>query len=620
MNQRTDERVSDPKKLNMSTSSPASSPGGSSSSGVSPLLHHRNVRRTQHQLSQEPATSGHHLSPSQVAQNKKLSRRWSLDNLNDTFVEGGAVGGVGMREGYVRDLRKQHQSSLTSIKDEEYPYMLSGGEEGAAVPPQFKTQLSPKKHVKGARRILNQRGRSGSMELTGCGFGAKLGQKPNHRLHGRLVSKSPFSSSVDISVVPEDNVIAHVSSPGKGMVAGKRSGSPGSISPSSSSTSGFSPSKVPLETKSGAAKAFLRQRSSSLPRILPPIFDQDTGEVSGERRSDSASQQQERQSTVVAREMQKFVCRQAIDVSTLLPLPFPTNWRQGKALFKLNDNVSASPNSSPCRKASLLGPLKRRKQLKLLISNVAKVHGIFLVIKQTSPNLYSEFLATLRLDVANSNDREQEADTQAQEESLKILQADSSLSIANDNKLQGQLASLTSMAALPFSVITLGMLDLDRIVFRYQDDRDRERRASVSAAEEPIGLCLSGFNSCSRVGSPLLDIYSILLQACQLEDFNPDSGFFSLMLQEYHSTLARTNTLLRNPVGSLNLTLQELTEDVKAYFSAGAVLCLAKEISRKKSAVAANGNSETKTPASEEEFPEGFTKSLSDMKRIIDGI
>ena len=263
------------------------------------------------------------------------------------------------------------------------------------------------------------------------------------------------------------------------------------------------------------------------------------------------------------------------------------------------------------------------------MSNVAKIHGIFLAVKQTSPNLYSEFLATLHLDVANnSNDRDQEADCQAQAEALKILQGEPSLSIdPGDNKLQGQVASLTSLSALPFSVITHGMLDLDRVVFRYQDDRDRERRASVttSSNDEPMSVCLSGFNSNSRVGSPLLDIYSILLQACQLEDFQPDNSFFSLLLQEYHCTLARTNTLLRSPAGALNLTLQELTQDVKSYFKAGAVLSLAKELDRKKSAVGANGNSELKAGSCDEEdlgdtSAELVAKSLSDMKRIIDGI
>ena len=42
----------------------------------------------------------------------KLSRRWSLDNIN-------------CKEGYVKDLRKQHQAQQVGQRDEAYPFMMS---------------------------------------------------------------------------------------------------------------------------------------------------------------------------------------------------------------------------------------------------------------------------------------------------------------------------------------------------------------------------------------------------------------------------------------------------------------------------------------------------------------
>ena len=47
----------------------------------------------------------------------KLSRRWSLDNLAPNSA----------REGYVRDLRRQHKAAQQShaAMDEGYPFMLT---------------------------------------------------------------------------------------------------------------------------------------------------------------------------------------------------------------------------------------------------------------------------------------------------------------------------------------------------------------------------------------------------------------------------------------------------------------------------------------------------------------
>ena len=82
-------------------------------------------------------------------------------------------------------------------------------------------------------------------------------------------------------------------------------------------------------------------RSSSLPRILPPILDHD-GQEDDESLSNfedpnynseaggrlAALKQMDQTSNLIVREMQKFVCRHASDVSQVLPLPLPANSRQ----------------------------------------------------------------------------------------------------------------------------------------------------------------------------------------------------------------------------------------------------------------------------------------------------
>ena len=55
--------------------------------------------------SRRPSSSSNRPRP-------KLSRRWSLDNINS-------------KEGYVKDLRKQHQAQQVGQRDEAYPFMMS---------------------------------------------------------------------------------------------------------------------------------------------------------------------------------------------------------------------------------------------------------------------------------------------------------------------------------------------------------------------------------------------------------------------------------------------------------------------------------------------------------------
>lgn len=79
-----------------------------------------------------------------------LNRRWSLDNLS--FVDS--------KEGYIRDLRKQQQlqHGLVTIRDEEYPFMVTeqedkGGTAGVKVEQEANVPTSRILHHKVGLRI-----------------------------------------------------------------------------------------------------------------------------------------------------------------------------------------------------------------------------------------------------------------------------------------------------------------------------------------------------------------------------------------------------------------------------------------------------------------------------------
>ena len=147
----------------------------------------------------------------------------------------------------------------------------------------------------------------------------RLGSVPS--LRGQI-RKSPFQSgsSQDISIVPEDLEM-----------------------PPNQPNSKFTAAQVIGNHEPNVAMAFLRKRSSSLPRILPPILDRDCfdeednvledDDVLEDAHSEvgsrlSAFKQMDQTSNLIVREMQKFVCRIASDVSQVLPLPLPANSRQ----------------------------------------------------------------------------------------------------------------------------------------------------------------------------------------------------------------------------------------------------------------------------------------------------
>lgn len=524
----------------------------------------------------------------------KLNRRWSLDNLAES---------IDHKEGYVKDLRR-HQNSLTSIKDEEYPYMLTEHEErersnsACGVLPeepststtttqqqQQQQQPPPSAAIVGNRQksrlILKERNRSGSMDLGKLMPKSAGSSKLRHHHHlsgaaGGSPSSSSgssasarssflaYSSSIDITV-PEENEIPSTTTilPLSDSTASAAAATATPHSPASASStptrhgplSRYSPTRIAnLEAKAsgagggGGGKAFLRQRSSSLPRILPPILDADDAHheesgvaAGGAPNSNSQLQQQQqqldRQSNVVVREMQKFVCRQATDVSELLPLPIPTNSRQGKS-HKL-ESAAASSN-----KSSNLHSL-------LLAKTLAKIHGIFWAIKQTSPNLYSEFLTTLVI-----HDK-----PGIPADMLEPIYSQLGLDSPGQEKLARELNYLSSHLSLPISIIVHSDLDLSRVVFRYQEDH------------LPVSLMLPGLNQ-SIVGSPLLDLYCHAYEKliiCQ------DPSFKSLLpefLQNYQKSFDLTCKSLRlaSSSGGSCQSLEAISEDFARFFRAGMIL------------------------------------------------
>lgn len=132
--------------------------------------------------------------------------------------------------------------------------------------------------------------------------------------------------------------------------------------------------------------ALFRKRSSSLPRILPPILDHD-GQEDDESLTNfedpkynseaggrlAALKQMDQTSNLIVREMQKFVCRHASDVSQVLPLPLPANSRQQSRIQSGNKSQSGQGNFSGLFLSSLLWKLSPEKSWKVLSKNIGMI-------------------------------------------------------------------------------------------------------------------------------------------------------------------------------------------------------------------------------------------------------
>ena len=101
-------------------------------------------------------------------------------------------------------------------------------------------------------------------------------------------------------------------------------------------------------------------------------------------------------SNIIAREMQKFVCRHAAEVSQVLPLPLPTSFRQSR-LLQSPFAVGGQGVSGGGGQGGQGGPEKAldAPHLKLLLSSLAKVHAVSFAIKCKTPRLFDEINGSL---------------------------------------------------------------------------------------------------------------------------------------------------------------------------------------------------------------------------------
>ena len=174
----------------------------------------------------------------------KLSRRWSFDNINS-------------KEGYVKDLRQQHQAQQVGQRDEAYPFMMSekriGQRHGSL---KINLDQSPRRPLScspppgilmhGCKRSrtmsLDEEANEAAAASLVRSSRPKRSSVPTFRFR-----KGSSSSELATSIVPEDFEF-HMEEKAPPV----------------------SPSNV-IEVNS----ELFRKRSSSLPRILPPICDQE---------------------------------------------------------------------------------------------------------------------------------------------------------------------------------------------------------------------------------------------------------------------------------------------------------------------------------------------------------
>lgn len=511
-----------------------------------------------------PTAGGSPFRPS------KICRRWSLDNLSPDS----------RREGYVRDLRARHKANQQQRNDEGYPFMLTesrqknysssshssglssssngGSRPGSASPPPT-CSFTPIPHPPPTSAgVMGKRGRSFSLdeEPSTVGPGTTTlghlmaalsrGGSGNRRLFRggsmRLSSVNGCStSSLDvINVVPEDNELEVT------VVSTCSSSHLKSAPP----TTRASPEPQRL---AGHTPEYLRKRSSSLPRILPPIIDDDSEveedlEFGQELLNNSGNRSNHADlhtSNIIAREMQKFVCRHASDVSQVLPLPLPTSFRQSRLL-----------NSSGEQQQLLLDT----QHVKLLLSSLAKIHAVSYAIKCKTPRLFDEINGSLAAPGAPA------AAVQhgSWEDAAAAVLSQAAAPTHVRESLVRQVRDLTNcFGAVPFSVLVHG--DVARgPSFRYNG----------GGSDVPVAVSLPGLASGhAMVASPLVDIYGVLY-GCSSDGgvVSPTTNKEGLLFA-YHSSFIEVCNLMR--VQCPDFSRERLEADLERFDVAGLVLTTA---------------------------------------------
>ena len=249
-----------------------------------------------------------------------------------------------------------------------------------------------------------------------------------------------------------------------------------------------------------------------------------------------SGKQMDQTSNLIVREMQKFVCKNALDVSQVLPLPIPANTRQ-------ENRLSSG--------SSIQNPVTLDAQhSQILMQNLAKIHAIGYAISQKNPPLFQEISTSLeksnhllkrKLELLNNRP----ALIQILEASTPLINIDNYDQIIDTVKTQA--TELYSQHLCPlFPVITHG--HLKNLTFKY------------SQTSEVSGVKFSSLRH-SLVASPLLDIYAAIFLSHQKE--------VEVQLKTY---LGAMQSYASNLKVSLVLNFDQVMSQFKKYELTGMIL------------------------------------------------
>jgi len=466
---------------------------------------------------------------------------------------------INCKEGYVKDLRKQHQAQQVGQRDEAYPFMMSERRRGrisslGTTPTICETRptnntrplsCSPPHHssfthhaAKRTRTMsLDEEAHGRRSAPPGSARSKRLGSVPLLNKYTRHKSSSNGGSSIDLStsIVPEDFELPNEA-----------------VSPHLEANM----INMPLnETTS----ALFRKRSSSLPRILPPILDHDGNEDDEALNSSfedpnynseaggrlAALKQMDQTSNLIVREMQKFVCRHASDVSQVLPLPLPANSRQQSRI-----NSAGNKSAVQGKKSSKLD----WKHTRVLMQSLAKLHAISQAIRDKSPGLFQEITSSLQ-----PSGIKRQVDLDNKGVLVKILETHTPLfeeGCYEDiiKSVRSQASELYAIHTCPlFPVIVHG--NVRNLVFKYNNK------------DEVVGVNLPSLRFAS-IGSPLLDIYGAVHSA--KSGLHETSTALRGHLQTYHASFTEVANYLR--LNLADFSLANLEAAFKKYELTGMII------------------------------------------------
>lgn len=260
---------------------------------------------------------------------------------------------------------------------------------------------------------------------------------------------------------------------------------------------------------------------------------------------DCSGKQMDQTSNLIVREMQKFVCKNALDVSQVLPLPIPVNTRQENRLSSGSD-FSSSPKDELTLDA---------KHSQILMQNLAKIHAIGYAISQKNPNLFQEIAASLEKSSALLQRKLELLNNRPA--LIQILEASTPLiNFGQDydqiiDTVKTQATELYSLHLCPlFPVITHG--HLKKLTFKYK-----------AGSSEVSGVKFSSLRH-SLVASPLLDIYAAIFLSHQKE--------VEVQLKTYLGAMQSYASNLKVSIPPGNLNFDQVLRQFKKYELTGMIL------------------------------------------------